>query len=102
MINHGTRAQNVFTNHNHRAIGVHVTKSERAKYFPDGSFQGNFNFQEVLDSAMGSLKTQNVTFFSDSLEVLQFFFSRGLGLEAAEPGRPRIVQVQVRNPSAGK
>ena len=54
MINHGTRAQNVFTNHNHRATRVHVTKSERAKYFRNGSFQGNINIQEVLDSGMGS------------------------------------------------
>ena len=51
-------------------------QDERAKYFPDGSFQGNFNVQEVLDSAMGFLKTQNVTFSSDSLEVLQFFLTR--------------------------
>ena len=80
MINHGTRAQNVFTNHNHRATRVHATRSdERAKYFPDGSFQGIFNVQEVLDSAMGSLKTQNATFFSDSLEVLQFFSRAVLG-----------------------
>ena len=51
---------------------LYATRRECAKYFPNGSFQGNFDVQEVLDSAMGFLMTQSVTFFSDSLEVLQF------------------------------
>ena len=77
MINRSGGAENAFTNQNHKTSRVHFPRGERTNIFPNSSSQGNVHIQEMLDSAVGFLKAQNVRFFCESLEVLQFVFTAG-------------------------